>query len=342
MNSTQAGVTEPPGSSVTTTGRLDGRTLIRNLLARREAGLIIALILAAVLFAWTAPNFMTGDNIINILRQASFIGIIALGMTLVIVAAEIDISVGALVALTSAMMGILSRDAGWGLTLIIVAVLVMGAVSGLLVGTLRAFLGIPSIISTLALFLALRGLADFLTDASPIPIESSVLSNVFNGDVLGIPFPVVVFVILIALLWLVAGRTSFGRQIYAVGGNAVASRVAGVPVARVRIAIFIITGVLAAVTGIMQTARIGSGSSSIGQGLEFEVIAAVIIGGTTLTGGRGTILGTVVGVLFITELSNALVLYGVNSYAQSIVQGAVVLFAVILSAFQSGSFRSRD
>lgn len=315
---------------------------VRRLAGQREAGLLAALVVAVVLFGATAPNFLSTQNGFNILRQAAFVGVIALGMTLVIVCAEIDISVGALVALSSALIGVLHRDLGWSIGLIMASVLLLGAMSGVAVGVLRSYLAIPTIISTLALFLALRGVAEFITDASPIPIESAFLSDVLGGDVAGVPVPAAVFVVLCVLAWLLATRTRFGREVYAVGGNAVAARTSGIHVARVRIVVFAVTGALAALAGILLTARIGAGSSSIGQGLEFEVIAAVIIGGTALTGGRGTVLGTVVGVLFVSVLGNALVLYGVNSFVQDIVRGAVVLLAVILSSLQSRSYRVRD
>lgn len=315
---------------------------VRRLAGQREAGLLAALVVAVVIFGATAPNFLSTQNGFNILRQAAFVGIIALGMTLVIVCAEIDISVGAVVALTSAMIGVLHRDLGWSIGPIMASVLLLGAMSGVAVGVLRSYLAIPTIISTLALFLALRGVAEFITDASPIPVESAFLTDVLGGDVAGVPVPAAVFVVLCVLAWLLATRTRFGREVYAVGGNAVAARTSGIHVARVRIVVFAVTGVLAALAGILLTARIGAGSSSIGQGLEFEVIAAVIIGGTALTGGRGTVLGTVVGVLFVSVLGNALVLYGVNSFVQDIVRGAVVLLAVVLSSLQSRSYRVRD
>jgi ribose/xylose/arabinose/galactoside ABC-type transport system permease subunit len=316
-------------------------SVVRRILANREFGLLVALIIAVVIFSATAPNFLTLNNGTNVLRQAAFVGIIALAMTLVIVAAEIDISVGAVVALTSAMMGVLTRDAGLPIGVVLVVVIVIGALSGALVGLLRSVLAIPTIISTLALFLTLRGVAQFITGASPIPIGDPFLAAL-GSDVGGIPVPVVIFVLVGLISWVVATKTTFGREVYAVGGNAVASRVAGINVSRVRILVFVGTGVLAAITGILQTARIGAGSSSIGQGLEFEVIAAVIIGGTALTGGRGSVFGTVLGVLFVTVLGNALVLYGVSSFVQDIVRGAVVLVAVIISSVQSRAYRVKE
>jgi simple sugar transport system permease protein len=301
----------------------------------QEVGLAVALVVAFVIFAATAPNFLTPGNQINVLRQASFTGIIALGMTLVIVAAEIDISVGALVALTSALVGVFFRGFDMPIGAIVILVLVIATATGTFSGLVRAYLNVPSIIVTLALFLALRGAAEFITDASPIAVSDPFMERVLAGTIYGLPTPVLIFAVLTAIFVFMTRRTVFGRQIYAVGGNAAAARAAGLPVERVRVLVFAITGFLAGITGILLTARVGSGTSSIGNGLEFEVIAAVIIGGTALTGGRGSILGTVLGVLFISILGNALVLYGINAYAQNIVRGAVVLAAVLISNWQS-------
>lgn len=306
-----------------------------------EAGLVVAIVVCFVVFSATAPNFLTSINQLNILRQAAFTGIIALGMTWVIIAGEIDISVGATVALTSALIGVLTRDVGIDIAPALVLVLLAGTAVGLFAGAVRAYLGIPSIIVTLALFLSLRGTAEFITDASPISVFNPLM-DFFSGNFLGLPMPVIVFAVFAVLFWAVSGKTVFGRQVYSVGSNARASQIAGLPVARVRVLVFTVTGFLASLTGVLLTARIGSGTSAIGSGLEFEVIAAVIIGGTLLTGGRGSILGTLLGVFFISILGNALVLYGVNSYAQNIVRGAVVLLAVLITNLQAGKLGAKE
>lgn len=299
-----------------------------------EFALLIATLIFFVLFAALAPNFLTWANQLNVFRQAAFTGIIALGMTWVIISGEIDISVGAQVALTSALLGVFTRDLGWGIELSVLLVLLNGLVIGVFAGAVRAFLGVPSIIVTLALFLALRGAAEYITNASPISVRYPLMKDVLSGSLFSIPAPALVFIILAVIFGLVSARTVLGRQIYAVGSNAKAALVAGLPVPRVQVTVLAVTGVLSSIVGVLLTARIGSGTSAIGNGLEFEVIAAVIIGGTLLSGGRGTILGTVLGVIFISYLGNALVLFGVNSYAQNIVRGLVVLAAVLITNFQ--------
>lgn len=307
---------------------------LRDPLVIQQLGLLAILILAMILFAFTAPNFTSLVNIENILRQAAFAGIIAMGMTLVILAGEIDISVGSAVAFACSLMGVLFEK-GWSIWAAMGVVLVAGTVVGGFAGFIRARFGVPSFITTLALFLSLRGLAELITDTRSIPITSPVLDGL-NASYLGLPFPVWVLLVVTVLFWWLSTRTVFGRSVFAVGGNAHASRLAGLPVARIRVILFALTGLLAAVTGILTTARIGVGASVVGNGLEFNVIAAVIIGGTSLAGGRGSIIGTVLGVLFVVVLGNALVLYGVGSSAQLAVQGAVVLIAVLINSIRRG------
>ncbi len=307
----------------------------------QESGLAAAFIVSLFVFTWTATNFATEENVLNILRQAAFTGIIAMGMTLVIVAGEIDISVGSAVALTSSLIGVLFRDTSLPMSAIILIALTEGAVAGLFAGWLRAKLNLPSFIVTLALFLALRGVAELITGTKTIPVTSGTL-DWFDGSALGLPIPAIIFALIALLFWFLAYRTTFGRTVFSIGGNANASRLAGLPVDRTRIVLFGITGLLSAITGFLLTARIGNGVSTVGNGLEFEVIAAVIIGGTSLAGGTGTISGTIVGVLFITTLSNALVLYGVSSSAQDVTRGAVVLIAVLLTNVQTGLIRQKN
>lgn len=299
------------------------------------AGVIVLFIVGAVL----SPAFLSFANQLNILRQAAFVGIIACGMTYVIVAGEIDISVGSLVALSSAILGVLMVKHGWSMPLAVLAVLATGAASGLLAGATRILFGVPSFISTLALYLALRGLAQIITGSLPIMIQNPVLQFLGSGRLFGVPVQVLILIVVFAAAYVIAKKTTFGRSIYAIGGNARAARLAGISVDRVRISIFVISGVLAAFVGILLSARLGSGNANIASGLEFEVIAAVIVGGTSLSGGHGSILGTFLGVLFITVLSNILVLMGVDPFAQDVVRGGIVLVAVLIANIQSGAMR---
>lgn len=307
----------------------------------QDSGLAIALVLAVAIFSATAPNFATPENITNVLRQASFAGIIAMGMTMVIIAGEIDISVGSTVAVSSALLGVLNLDFGMPVINAIPIVLLVGTLIGFIAGLFRAKLNLPSFIVTLALFLALRGAAEVVSNQRTIPLMDPT-TDFLNSTIGGLPFPTWVLIGTFLIALFVTTRTSFGRSVYAVGGNAMATRLAGLKVDRVRITVLTITGFLAGIVGILFSARISAGTSTIGNGLEFEVIAAVIIGGTSLMGGRGSIFGTLLGVLFVTVLGNALVLYGVSSAAQNIVRGAIVVIAVLITNVQTGTIRKKN
>jgi ribose/xylose/arabinose/galactoside ABC-type transport system permease subunit len=296
-----------------------------------HAGLVLVLLVTCVVMTALSPNFLTQQNLLDIGRQISFTGIIALAMTLVIVSGEIDISVGSALAFDSAIFGILVARHGWDVWPAVLAVLALGAAIGLGAGLVRSVLGVPSFIVTLALFSALSGMALLLTDSTPIPVMDESFARLGNGSVLGVPVPLVVMAALFAVFWVVANRTYFGRSIYAIGGNAEASRLSGIPVTLTRTVLFGLTGLLAALAAILQTSQLGAGNPTIGRGVEFAVITAVIVGGASLYGGRGSLVGTMLGVLFIGVLNNGMVLLGVNSYAQYVANGLIVLVAVLLS-----------
>lgn len=295
-----------------------------------EIGLLAAIVLLYAFLAGFAPNFLTLPNQLNILRDAAFVGIIAWGMTLVLIAGEIDISVGPHVAFAGVVLATLAQ-AGVPLPLACLLVLILGALIGSVAGALRAYMDVPSFIVTLALWLALRGIAQVMSDAVPIVIMDFSFQKLGAGSVLGVPVPAVIMLALFLVISFIATQTVFGRSVYAVGGNAEAARLSAIPVARVRIAVFAITGTLAALTGILVASRLGSGNSGAASGLEFDIIAAVVVGGTSLFGGRGTMLGTLLGVIFIAALVNGLVLMGVDPFAQGIVRGAVILVAVMVN-----------
>lgn len=293
-------------------------------------GLLAALIALCMLAALFAPNFATAGNLLDILRQVAFTGIIAYGMTLVIVAGEIDVSVGSAIAFSSALFGTLAGPLQFPLWSAALAVVALGAAMGAGAGAIRAWFNIPSFIVTLAMFSALRGAAMLMTDAIPIPILDESFHAWGSGAVLGVPVPVLLMLATFAVFAVVASRTAFGRSVYAIGGNAEAAHLSGIPVKRTRTLLFALTGGLAAISGLLMTSRLGSATPSIGYGVEFAVITAVIVGGASLSGGRGSMLGTLLGGLFIVVLSNAMVLLGVNSYAQDVANGIVVLLAVLV------------
>ena len=304
-------------------------------LSFQTVGLPLVLVALYVALSFTAPNFATLSNQLNILQSAAFVGIIAFGMTLVIIAGQIDVSVGSAVALSSALLGVLTVTLGVPIYLAAIIVMIEGTAVGLFAGFLVARFGIPSFIVTLALFSALKGMALLITNAYPVSIDDDSFLFLGSGKVLGVPVPAILLIVAFLVFLFISRRTTFGRSTYAVGGNAESARLSGIPVARVRILVLGITGLLAAVVGILQSARLASGNPNIGSGLEFDAIAAVIIGGTSLFGGRGTMLGTLLGVLLITVLANGMVLLGLNPYAQQVLRGAVVVVAVLVSTLNN-------
>jgi ribose/xylose/arabinose/galactoside ABC-type transport system permease subunit len=303
------------------------------------SGLLIPLVVLFAVFAATAPFFLSKANLIELLEEGGLLGIIVAGMTLVIIGAEIDVSVGSATALYSVLVAVFVTTDHLPIALACVLVLVLGSVIGAIAGWIRAVWAVPSIIVTLVLLLALEGFAEVITNASPVLLTAPTFFRLFGGSVWGVPVPALVMLVVFAGAGFLLKMTTFGRAVFAVGGNAEAAYLAGVPVKRIRIALFAFTGFLAAITGILWTARLQSGNSDITSNLEFQAIAAVIIGGTSLFGGKGTLIGSLFGVILITMITDALVLYGVNTYAQSVVEGAVLLLAVLGSSIQEGRVR---
>jgi sugar transport system permease protein len=299
-----------------------------------RSGLLLALILLFVILAAVAPNFLSARNMFNVLRQVSFVGIIACGMTVALIGAEVDLSVGSVVALTSSLLGVLAVKLGWPLVPAIILCLVEATLVGTFAGWIRVKWDIPGLIVTIALMLSLRGVAYVLTNAYPIPITDSTFAFLGSGYIAGVPFPAIIFLATMGVFGFITTRTVYGRSVFAVGGNAEATRLSGIPVNRVRIAIFATTGFLAAMSGVLLTARLNSGYAGVGVGWEFDCISAVIIGGTSLFGGEGSMFGTLLGVLFIGLLGNGMVLLGVNPYLQDVARGVIILGAVLLSALQ--------
>jgi len=299
-------------------------------------GLVAAIILLYVVLSLTATGFTTAPNQMGLLRDAAMIGVAATGMTLVIVAGEIDVSIGPAVALSTVIFAKAMTALGLPAIPAMLLTLLCGAAWGGIVGLLRARVGVPSFIGTLGLWNVLGGLALFTTNALPVPVPiTDPVIDLLSGRILGVPTPAWVMLVAFAVFGFISTRTAYGRSVYAVGGNSRAARLAGINVAKVRVLIFVTTGLLSAVSGILLTARLGSGNGGAAQGLEFSVIAAVVVGGTAMTGGRGSLFGTFLGVIFITLLGNGLVLLGVNSFLQQVVSGAIIVVAVLLNVILS-------
>lgn len=294
---------------------------------------LIALLLLIVVVSFLNDNFFTVDNILNILRQTSVNAIIAVGMTLVILTAGIDLSVGSVLALCGAFAATMI-----GLEIpVIIAVptaLVAGAALGAISGIIIAKGKVQAFIATLVTMTLLRGVTMVYTEGRPISTGFTDVADNFSwlgtGYALGIPVPIWLMVIVFASIWYLLNHTRFGRYVYALGGNESATRLSGINVDRVKIGVYAICGLLAALAGLIVTSRLSSAQPTAGMGYELDAIAAVVLGGTSLAGGKGRIMGTLVGALIIGFLNNALNLLDVSSYYQMIAKAVVILLAVLV------------
>ncbi|UJQ94227.1 ABC transporter permease [Mariluticola halotolerans] len=295
-----------------------------------EIGLLVVIALLYLVFSNSAHGFMSIYNQQNILRDAAALGIAAAGATLIIVAGEIDVSVGPMVAFLSVVLAFLLR---WDVTIFLAIPLSMIAGIGLgsIAGVLRGYFNVPSFVATLGLWSALRGLALFFTNALPVSFPRNPVLDAIDDELLGLPVAAWIMLAVFAIFAFIAQKTVYGRSVYAVGGNANAAHLTGIPVKRIRVILFATAGLLAALSAVLLTARLGSGNAGAATGLEFDVIAAVVIGGTALSGGRGTLLGTFLGVMVITLIGNGLVLLGINPFFQEVIRGVIIVVAVLLN-----------
>ncbi len=297
------------------------------------AGLPIALLLIGLVFALKAPHFLEVNNFANVARQVAVLGLIGAAQTVVVLSAGVDLSVGAVVAVSSVMMamGLKSGNLELGVAMALGSGLVVGALNGLLVGKAR----IAPFIVTLGMLSIGRGTALTVTDGNPIfGLPDSPFFWIGTGYLGPVPVPVVIAAAGFLLVWVLLNRTPFGTYVYAIGGNEKAAALAGIPVARMKIYIYILSALFAALGGIILTARVRSGQPLLGEGLELDSIATVVIGGTSLFGGRGRLVGTLFGVLFVGILQNGLNLLGMSTFVQRIVIGAAIIVAVLLAVWR--------
>ena len=294
---------------------------------------IIALLVLIVVVSFLNPNFFTVDNILNILRQTSVSAIIAVGMTMVILTAGIDLSVGSVLALCGAFAASMIAVEVPVLIAVPVALFAgacLGGMSGFIIskGKVQAF------IATLVTMTLLRGATLVYTDGRPISTGFTDTADAFawfgTGYLLAVPVPVWIMAFVFAIAWYLLNHTRFGRYIYALGGNESATRLSGINVDRVKIGVYAICGMLSALAGIIVTSRLSSAQPTAGMSYELDAIAAVVLGGTSLAGGRGRIMGTLIGALIIGFLNNALNLLDVSSYYQMIAKALVILLAVMV------------
>jgi ribose/xylose/arabinose/galactoside ABC-type transport system permease subunit len=303
------------------------------LLENRSQVLLYGAALAMVIaFTIASPVFFSLDNFLNIGRQTALVSIVAVGMTFVIISGQIDISVASNVALSGMVAAIAMQQFGdfWGIGA--AAGVLCGMAVGLVNGVVTAVWGVPSFLVTLGMLGIARGAALLLTGTKPVLINDPAYYAIFGeGSILGIPAPIVWTIVALAVGAVLLHGTRFGRRVYATGGNAVAARYSGINTVRTTIVAFLIVGALAGLAALVLTARFHAARPDVAAGLELDVIAAVILGGTSLFGGRGLIFGTLMGSLIIGILNNGLVLLGVNSAAQLVIKGAIIIVAVAIS-----------
>ncbi len=290
---------------------------------------LVGLIVVSIVMVFASDSFLSYGNITNIVRQVSINALIAVGMTFVILTGGIDLSVGAVMALAGTLAAGLMA-AGMNGVLALIICLLVGCGFGLANGAFVAFAGMPPIIVTLATMGIARGLGLIYTGGYPISGLPSWINWFGEGRVLGLQTPIVIMLIVYVVGWVLLERTPFGRYVYAIGGNETATRLSGVRVARSKLIIYGISGLTAAIAAIVLTGRLMSGQPNSGQGFELDAIAAVVLGGTSIAGGRGSLIGTLLGALLLGVLNNGLNMVGVNPYVQTVVKGVIILLAIYI------------
>lgn len=301
----------------------------------RDAGTLIGLLIIVVTFSVLSPVFFTLPNLLNILQQSSINALIALGMTLVIISGGIDLSVGPTAAL-SAVLGATLMVSGVPVPLAVLATLAVGISSGVFSGSLIAYAGLQPFIVTLGGLSLFRALALIYTDGNPvfgIPLE---FRSLVNTTLLGIPVPILVVAVIALVLWTVMNKTPLGEYILAIGGNEEAARVAGVPVKRTKVIVYVISGVLASLASLILIGRLGAAEPTIGNLWELDAIAAAAIGGASLMGGKGSIFGTLIGVIILGALRNGLTLLNIQAFYQLLAIGLIIILAMLIDRATRG------
>ncbi len=302
------------------------------------AGPLVGLIVLCIALFIATPVFLTVNNLLNVLDQVTILGILALGMTFVIITGGIDLSVGAVLALSMMVLGFTSHNAGWPLWLSIIAAIVVGGLCGLLNGLGITLTKLPPFIATLAMLSIARGTANVITDGQQIvgyPAWFTALSTQRHFGFLTVT--ALVLILLLIAGWAYLRYRPGGRAVYAIGGSNEVARLAGIPVKRATASVYVLTGLLAGLAGVVLAARLDSSQPSAAVGIELDTIAAVVIGGASLTGGVGRVSGTIVGVLIIGILRNGLNLLSVSPFVQQIVIGVVIALAVMVDVLRRRS-----
>jgi len=307
-------------------GLIPGRA--RQLRVTSGLTLFFSYVLLLIVFSILSPYFLTVKNFVNIGQTMAVVGIVAIGETLVLIAGGMDLSVGSVAALTGVVTGLLWEKTGLPIGVCALAGVGSAGLVGLINGLLVTRLRINSFISTLATYSAGRGQAFVLTNAQMNQLNHPQFQFLGRGDIGGVPFSLIVMLVLYVIFILVLRQTTFGRDLYAVGGNSVASRLAGIANRKRLLAVFILSGLFAGLGGIISASQLAAGTPQAATGLEFTVIAAAVLGGTSLAGGKGTLIGSLIGVFILRTLDNGLILTNVSSYYQEVARGVVLILAV--------------
>lgn len=307
----------------------------RRTFALRDAGTLIGLVVILLVFALLAPGFISERNLLNILQQSSLNAGLALGMTLVIVSGGIDLSVGPTAALSAVISGSLLLS-GVPVPLAILAGLALGAICGLINGIFVAVVGLQPFIVTLGTLSTYRALALIYTGGSPVLGIPAGYRAIFNGTVLGVPSPILIVAVVAIVAWIILKKTPLGEYLLAVGGNEEAAYIAGVPIAATKIAAYVISGFLAALTSAILIGRLGAAEPILGNLWELDAIAASAIGGASLMGGKGSVIGTLLGAIILGAMRNGLTLMNVQAFYQLLATGLIILVAMIIDRMTRG------
>jgi len=317
--------------SVSTGNKNNDKATLKEKLISRSLRSYFPLMLLAVLclvFGIARPRFFTPDNFMIILTQMVMVGIAAMGLTFVIVGGSIDISIGSVVALSAVAAALTVPYLG---VFAIIPACLTGALCGAITGTVFSVGKVPSFIATMGGMVAYRGVVLIVTKGRPIQINDELFLKVFSGRTLNIPNAALIALIFVVIAYIIFNKTPFGREVRAIGGGERVAALTGVRVTRTKMMMYLLAGAMYGIAGLLQSARVVAATATIGEGLEMDVIAAVVVGGTPLTGGIGSIGGTILGVLIITVLSNGMNMMGLSPYIQSISKGIVLVVAVFIT-----------
>lgn len=297
-----------------------------------DFGIIIGLFLVVAVISIIKPRFLAIDNIMNLLRQTSINGLLAIGMTFVVLTGGIDLSVGSILGAAGIFSALLAQNHNLPAFVPVITGIAIGFVLGSINGVAVAVLNVPAFVATLGMLSVARGITYLASDARPVPGLSSSFLKIGGSSIAGIPVPVIVLAVVLVLCYIVLYKMKYGRYVFSTGGSETAAKVSGVKTKTIKWSVYMISGVLAGLASVILTSRVSSGIADAGSGYETDAIAAVVIGGTSLAGGKGRLWGTVIGFLIIGVMNNGLDMMAVSSYWQLIIKGAIIVVAAMMDS----------